>query len=78
MTHEYRVLKNHIRRLLQQNRELSIAVAEERLLRKAAWITYWERNNAKWFSTIKMLADLYAGHDKAKARFVKDVLRNVK
>lgn len=77
MIHENRVLKNHVKRLLDQNRELSEALAEERILRKAAWKTHWDRINSGFFSRIRMLCDLNAGHDKAKRTFDKETFRNV-
>jgi len=78
MSHETRILMNHIRRLQAQNRELAEVIAEERVWRKAAWVVYWERTNSKFMSIIRTVFDLHAGYDKAKRSFDRETARYAK
>lgn len=76
ITHNERVLLNHIKRLRNENRELAEALARERILRKAAWQECWRRTHDRLYGAIFGMVDAMRGYDAAMARFEKIVKEN--
>lgn len=53
----HRLAKKHIARLQEQNRVLAEAIADERLLRRAAWREHWASKQQSWFGSICSMMD---------------------
>lgn len=72
-----RAAKKHIARLQEQNRILSEVVAEERLLRKAAWQEYWSRSRHSFMNMVFSMVNAMKSEEWHNRQFVEGMFNRI-